>query len=500
MKQKTILGILFLVSAIFIPQVSRAELLDATNVLGQSDFISNTSATTQNGMNRPYGLALDSTHGRLFVADENNSRVLVYNVSGGVTDNMNAVNVLGQMDFVTATTGGTQNTMNRPSDVLYDSANNYLYVADKRNNRVLVFDVASITNGENAIHVLGQPDFTTVTPGLTQSKVGQTDGLALDATGERLFVTDYGNGRVLVFDVSAIVDGEPAMNVLGKPDFVSNTDATTQNGMSYSQDIAFDAERNYLFVTDECRVLVFDVSVGTITDGMNAINVLGEANFTDQRCTFSQTNISYPWGLGYDSENQHLFVGNEDDYRVQVWDVAEITDGETALAVLGHANFDDGYEANTTTRSTFNNPVGSVFDYANNRMFLADKGNNRILVFSPIPYAPIVPEEEVLPEEESTPEIITDAIDTNSKSYKLYKKYKEYRGTVNKAKYKKVKNLKKNNYTLYLALKKTYWKYKYLDKTEFNKLPQETQDNFNKYKKYRLYKKYQTYKEKVFGD
>jgi hypothetical protein len=35
-----------------------------------------------------------------------------------------------------------------------------MYVADTGNNRVIIYDVSSITDGENAIHVAGQSDFT----------------------------------------------------------------------------------------------------------------------------------------------------------------------------------------------------------------------------------------------------------------------------------------------------------------------------------------------------
>ena len=62
---------------------SSNQLVDKTpdHVLGQATFYTNTAATTQSGMSRPSGLAYDSTNNRLFVADQTNSRVTIYNVA-----------------------------------------------------------------------------------------------------------------------------------------------------------------------------------------------------------------------------------------------------------------------------------------------------------------------------------------------------------------------------------------------------------------------------------
>src|SRR5947207_127987 len=77
-----------------------ADHQDATYVLGQNDFTSVTSGKTQNTMKFPANLAYDSDNARLFVGDVTNNRVLVFNVApGSVANRMNASNVLGQTDF-----------------------------------------------------------------------------------------------------------------------------------------------------------------------------------------------------------------------------------------------------------------------------------------------------------------------------------------------------------------------------------------------------------------
>ena len=82
--------------------------------------------------------------------------------------------------------------------------NGRLYVADTQNNRVLIFNQIPATNGASADVVLGQPDFTTfVEPDLTQQKTEVTakvllNPVAVTSDGIHLFVTDLGYNRILV--------------------------------------------------------------------------------------------------------------------------------------------------------------------------------------------------------------------------------------------------------------------------------------------------------------
>src|ERR1017187_8583916 len=79
-----------------------------------------------------------------------------------------------------------------------------LYVSDYANNRVLAWkNAASLTYGQKADLVIGQPDFATTLPegpGVSQfpSWLSLPGGLAVDATGN-LYVADTGNNRVLRF-------------------------------------------------------------------------------------------------------------------------------------------------------------------------------------------------------------------------------------------------------------------------------------------------------------
>ena len=50
--------------------------------------------------------------------------------------------------------------MRSPQGVAVDEAIDRLFVGDTRNHRLTLFDVASITNGESAVNVVGKTTFT----------------------------------------------------------------------------------------------------------------------------------------------------------------------------------------------------------------------------------------------------------------------------------------------------------------------------------------------------
>ena len=114
-------------------------------VIGQTNFTSSTAATTQSGLNNPTTVTLDSS-GNLYVADIGNNRVLMFEPP--FTNGMNASVVIGQTNFTSSTAATTQSGLNNPQGVAVDSAGN-LYVGDYYNNRVVMFH-PPFSNGMDA--------------------------------------------------------------------------------------------------------------------------------------------------------------------------------------------------------------------------------------------------------------------------------------------------------------------------------------------------------------
>jgi DNA-binding beta-propeller fold protein YncE len=378
---------------------------NADYVLGQSNFISSSSATTQSGLSLPTGIAYDPSGSRVFVNDYQNHRTLVFNAATAtIANGDNALNVLGQSDFISSSSVVTQSGISYPSAGLsYDPANGNLFVGDSEPvDRLMVFDAATSTihNGENAYALLGHVDqsgnplWTIAGPNNGPNAEGfiQSSAPALDAVGHRLFVADNSNSRILVFPLDAKNDltTTTAAYVLGQADFTSKIVTTTQNSLwggsgGNSIGITYDAGSQRLFVADNGnnRVLVFNVATSTITNGETANYVLGQPNFTSRIATTTQSGLSTPWELTYDVTNTRLFVAEIGNNRVMVFNVATstITNGENASYVLGQPDF------TTKTAATTQNKLGGQargldYDVTNERLFVADLSNNRVLVFN----------------------------------------------------------------------------------------------------------------------
>src|SRR5665213_2845495 len=372
---------------------------NASYVLGQSSFTSSASADTQNGMGTNPAVRYDPNNQRLFVSDIHNSRVLVFNVATStIANDENASYVLGQSSFTSSAATTTQSGFDIPATPLYDPTDDHLFIDDQLNNRVLVFNVATstIANDENAIGELGQydqygnPEYTTnggfnnLTP--TAETLNDPEGnLALDSVNHRLFVADSLNERVLVFplDANGNITSPSASYVLGQSSFTSNTATTTQNGLGYLEGVAYDSANQRLFVVDfnNSRIMVFNVAPSTITNGENASYVLGQSSFTSTGGHTTQSGLSSPVDASYDPINQRLFVADAGNNRVLVFDVSTstIANGKNASYVLGQSAFTSNTSA--TTQNGLNDPEGLDFVATNQRLFVSDRHNNRVLVF-----------------------------------------------------------------------------------------------------------------------
>jgi len=245
--------------------------MDASYVLGQDDFVSNTTALTQDGVDAPFALSYDSEGERLFVADSYGERITVFELSGGITNGMNASYVLGKEDFVTGGSTFGDDGVSGVRAMVYDESTDRLFASDEYLNRVLVWNLSGgITNGMSASFVLGQPDFDTVDPrGTTVASTNYVFGLDIDAVNNRLFVSNLSESRVLVFDVATIINGENAVHVLGQSDFVSNLQyaggvGPDDSSFFYSSGLLYSSDSETLYVSDMMsnRVLIFDLSAG----------------------------------------------------------------------------------------------------------------------------------------------------------------------------------------------------------------------------------------------
>jgi DNA-binding beta-propeller fold protein YncE len=300
---------------------------EADFVVGQAGFPGCVEyAAGERGLYAPHGLAIDPVRNRLFISDYSNDRVLVYSLLD-LADGMPAFAVLGRPDFdAGGSSGQTQTSLNYPSGLAFESGRERLYVSDSYAARIMVFvlDAGVITNGMPATYLIGQPTWTGGASGQTAANtLSLPKGLAMNEDAGLLFVADYNHNRVLVFDVSEIDAGEAAIHVLGQSSFDAGGAGLSERAMYSPAGLALDPVENLLFVSDSenRRVLVFDVS--KIVNYEAAVNVIGAATFTDSDGGLSQSLLRAPTAIAFDPVTRRLVVGDNGNTRVLLFDVAD---------------------------------------------------------------------------------------------------------------------------------------------------------------------------------
>jgi uncharacterized protein (TIGR03437 family) len=197
----------------------------ANLVVGQPDFVSTNFHTSQTGMRTPTAVASD---GRLLaVADTENNRILIYNTIP-TFNGQPADIVLGQPDFNTVQKiAVTASTFRGPQGVWIQ--NGRLFVADTQNNRVMIWNSIPTKNNQPADVVLGQADFTTVIPvpvaqaALTPAANTMLNPVSVTSDGIRLFVADLGYNRVLIWNSIPSSNNRAADVEIGQKDFFTPT-------------------------------------------------------------------------------------------------------------------------------------------------------------------------------------------------------------------------------------------------------------------------------------
>lgn len=137
-------------------------------------------------------------------------------------NNMPASVIVGQANATENTiTVSPSNFAGQIRGLIVDSAGR-LIVSDRYNHRVLIWNSVPTTNGKAADIVLGQPDFTSNTlnnGGRSAQSLSHPTGVYSD--GQKLFVYDAGNSRILIWNTFPTVNQQAANLVVGQSDMTS---------------------------------------------------------------------------------------------------------------------------------------------------------------------------------------------------------------------------------------------------------------------------------------
>lgn len=361
----------------------------ATSEAGQPDFSSGSSnqgqpASSASTLSLPAGAAFYNS--TLFVADSFNHRVIALAQNGSSFSPATAV--LGQDGLAFNTANLIEGrefdfTAGGDAGVVVDTASNppHLYVADTYNNRILGFmDARRAMTGAKADLVIGQPGFQTSQVNYpsnsatvrTAASLYSPTGLAVDSFGN-LYVADTGNGRVLRFPAPFTNYAPGVMQqadlVLGQLDFSSYVSDPTPRTLAAPYGLAFTTTAG-LAVSDfaQNRVIWFQGNSAQLTSGMAATLVIGQADFTSAGSGSGLNQFNGPRHIATDIDDR-LFVADTGNGRVLAFD-------RIPLAVNGQ------YAAySLDSRAGLHQPRGVAVDKSDQNVWVADPSAGAIIRF-----------------------------------------------------------------------------------------------------------------------
>ena len=313
-------------------------------------------------------------------------------------------------------------------------ANGMLYVADSsrvaatpNNSRIMAFPTSRIpgvhddlsndnlTNtdcylcGFNASFSLGQSTFIPAadangnllfSANRSQNGLANATGVATD--GRYLAVADTDNNRVLLWNSVPTQMDQNADVVLGQTSFTSFKSPQSVDRFSLRGPQSVWIQNNHLFVADtqNHRVLIWNSWPTQNNQGADV--VLGQNDFThayqptvsDPPAPTSASQLLNPTSVTADAS--HLYVSDLGHNRVLIWNSIPNVNAQNADVIVGQPDMVQSKSNNPTSCAGFaigptnaQCPPSLNFPrYAlpvNNKLFVADGGNDRVLIYSPIP-------------------------------------------------------------------------------------------------------------------
>lgn len=372
---------------------------DSSSVIPNVDQISASAAT----LSGPSAVLLVGS--RLIVADTENHRVLIWNTpptqSGTAADL-----VLGQVDM-----SGRKPNRNRgdadldgysdasldgffaPSGLASDGTR--LFVTDRVQHRVLVWDTFPTANGQAASRVFGQSSGNAVLANRGQGYFApRADGLSLPTAllleGDSLYVADTENNRVLRWDG---VGGTPSLGrVYGQLDgsTVSNTNVDALDSVTSGaprqvparadavlRPVGLALSGDRLFVSEQGahRVHVLDRTTGA------SLAVLGHATedgVAENDGGIGAQSLASPTGLAIAGDT--VWVADSGNHRVVGFDVAALTHA-AATRRIGQPGWTQNGYSRSLPVSAGGSPRTSAVALSQSALYVAESNHNRVVIY-----------------------------------------------------------------------------------------------------------------------
>ncbi len=332
---------------------------------------------------------------RLFV-NSASTRILEFDICDLSQNNPAAIRVIGQPGFTTISRNRTANSnqiINDPVSVW--AGDDDFWIASPQDGRLVGFQGIPSFSGAKAKLLVGKSGLGAAAKEIQVALIAYGEKSlypeSVFADAKRFLVSDGNNYRLLLWNRNAEknVDGIPIL--IGQSALSDSQKPPSKNpGCNHfvPKSATMDAKNLYVADGPNHRVLVFNpIPPG---NGASANFVIGQsdcnANSRNQGDTQPSDNtLSAPSHVFSDS--QHLLITDYANNRVLYYDTLPTESNAKATFVIGQTDFKskspNGGANQPNNRGLFL-PMSAIL--YNNLIFVADYGNNRVMVF-PIPTA-----------------------------------------------------------------------------------------------------------------
>ncbi|MFE7296262.1 RICIN domain-containing protein [Streptomyces sp. NPDC057579] len=305
-------------------------------------------------LNRPYGIAVDST-GTLYFSDHSNHRVRKITTDGKIS----TVAGIGSAGYRGDNGPALSAQLNGPREVAVDSAG-AVYITDAGNHRIRKITADGTISTVAGTGIAG---FSGDGGLATAARLNLPLGVAVDSTGV-LYIAEYNNHRVRKITADGTISTVAGNGTAGsKGDGGPAASAQLNRPFAVAVDGAGD-----FYIADahnhRVRKVVADGTISTVAG-------TGTAGFSGDDGPAASAQLNLPLGVVVDSAGT-LYIADHANHRVR-----KVTaDGTiSTVAGTGTAGFsgDDGPAAS----AQLNKPLGLAVDCVDT-LYVADYDNHRI--------------------------------------------------------------------------------------------------------------------------
>ncbi len=315
-------------------------------------------------LDNPTDVVVKSNGREIFVVDNNNDRINVFDDDGDANFVYGTFCNTAQIQDCNDTADGAEEDgdgqFNAPLYIATDALGKF-FVVDSENERVQVFDDDGEFQFKFGSSNSGDDDY-----------LGGAQGIVIQDSTREIFVSNTENDSISVFSSTG--------NFLFDFDsFNGNDDFTNPSEM------IIDNSNELLYVADSGndRIIVFEIVDGTTCPSDTVESVDGICYVKEFGSTGDdEGEFDDPSGLAYDAENDLLYVADSDNNRIQIF---EIVDGNTCPSgtqeIVDGVCYVDEFGSFGTGDGQLDSPEGIALDSANDLLYVADSKNDRIQVF-----------------------------------------------------------------------------------------------------------------------